>query len=64
MVELETHQCLGQDLREDGLRIHDIEYEGAASGVIELTDLEDQLRVGIGTATANPARHRPYAVDR
>jgi len=52
VVELETHERLGQDLREDGLRIRHIEHEGAASRVVELTDLEDQHRVGLGTATA------------
>ncbi len=61
MVELETHERLGQDLREDGLRIRDIEHEGAASRVVDLTDLEDQHRVGLGTATANHKRHRPHA---
>ena len=61
MVELETHERLGQDLGEDGVRIRDIEHEGAASRVVELTDLEDQHRVGLGTATAKPKRYRPHA---
>ena len=38
MVESETHERLRQDQGEDGLRIRDIEHEGAASRVVELTD--------------------------
>tara|TARA_B100001142_G_C13936857_1_gene501576 strand:+ start:49 stop:297 length:249 start_codon:yes stop_codon:yes gene_type:complete len=67
MVELETHQCLGQDLREVGLRIRNIEHEGAVSRVVELTDLEDQHRVGLGTATAlsdSLVSEKPVAVAR